>query len=348
MTAPDLSVVVCSHNGERTLPATLAHLRRQSLSASRYELIVVDDGSSDRTSGVARSHGAHVVRLDARAGVAAARNAGAREAKGLVVAFTDDDCEPAENWLETLAANFSDGQLDGLGGRVLPACTNGFLKRYLQAHNPLQPLPSELLVSTRPGYRLRLYLRKVRRSHSDLPRGALLYCAPAANMAFRRELIFDIGGFDEAFAFAGEDEDFCRRAHSRPQRVRLRYDPAAIVVHRFKPRFRDSLRRSRAYGVGHAQAAIKHADLRPILYPFPLCNAAAILLALVSGRRMPMVFGVLAPWVEYSSWVGHVRRHRSLEPLIYPYLQLAEEAWMMLGELQGWRAGYERAGAPAL
>jgi glycosyltransferase involved in cell wall biosynthesis len=345
VTTPDISVIVCSHNGERTLPVTLAHVRQQTLSRSRYEVIVVDDGSDDDTSALARAAGVQVVRLAIPAGLAAARNAGVGAAAGAIVAFTDDDCAPARNWLAALSSSFADAAVDGVGGKVVPDCRNGFLLRYLQARNPLTPLPAELLACSSAGYRLRLYLRSVVVSEPEPAAGAPLYCAVGANMAFRRELIVELGGFDEAFTFGGEEEDLCRRAHSRPHGARLRHEPDAVVVHRFEPRPGDLLRRARAYGIGNARGAIKHHDRRPIVYPFPILISSAILRALKTGRRATLALGLLAPLATYSRWPVRAWRERSVEPLAYPYLQLAQEACTMLGELQGWHAGYDRARA---
>ncbi len=347
MTPLDVSVIICTHNGQRTLPVTLSHLDRQSLSQSRYEVIVVDDGSTDATSSLARSAGAQVVRLDTPAGLAAARNAGVGAATGAIVAFTDDDCAPTCNWLAALSSRFADRAADGVGGKVAPYCPNGFLLRYLQARNPLTPLPADLLVCRSASYRLSRYLKGVLAPEPEPAVGAPLYSAVGANMAFRRGLIVELGGFDEAFTFGGEEEDLCRRAHSRPQGARLCYEPGAIVVHRFEPRLRDSLRRARAYGIGNARGAIKHHDRRPIVYPFPLLVALAILGALKTGRGAWVALALLGPLAAYSRWPRYAWRRRSLEALAYPYLQLAEEVSTMVGELQGWRAGYEGAGAPA-
>ncbi len=337
---PELSVVVCTRNGKRTLSATLSHLQRQSLDRSRYEVILVDDGSTDRSAELARPNGVRIVRLDRPRGLAAARNAGVSAARGGVVAFTDDDCAPAETWLAALASSFDDGAIDGVGGKVVPACSNRFLLGYQRAHNPLTPLAGELLVSRRVDYRLRLYLRSVLRSEPELAAGARLYSPVGANMAFRRQLIVELGGFDEAFRFGAEEEELCRRAHARPQGARLRYQPEAVVVHQFDPRLRDSLRRARAYGIGNAREAIKHRDRRPIVYPFPLLVGLAVLLALNTRRPRPLALAALSPMAAYLRWPALAWRTRSVEPLAYPYLQLAEEVWTMLGELQGWRAGH--------
>jgi glycosyltransferase involved in cell wall biosynthesis len=338
--APELSVVICSHNGERMLPSALEGLRGQSLDAKRFEVIVVDDGSTDATASIATAHGARVVRLDPNRGIAAARNAGVSAARGAIVAFTDDDCEPEQDWLAALVVSFADPGTEGVGGQVRPASNDGFVLRYLAVRRPLAPLGGDLLSSANLGYRLWLYLRTAVGSGAPLAAGASLYSVVGANMAFRRELIFELGGFDEAFVFGGEEEDLCRRAHARAAGARLLYEPAAVVRHRFEPTLRDTLRRSRAYGKGNARSARKDADVRMILYPSPVLALAMILAALLSRRRAPALLGAIIPLLGYARWPALAWRTRSPEALVYPYLQLAEEAWTMLGELEGHKAGY--------
>ena len=113
--APAVSVIVCSHNGAETIARTLASLQRQSLPGERYEVIVVDDGSTDGTEEVAKSFGAQVVRFDQSIGLAAARNAGVRASRAEIVAFTDDDCEADPDWLPALLEAFSESDAGGVG-----------------------------------------------------------------------------------------------------------------------------------------------------------------------------------------------------------------------------------------
>jgi glycosyltransferase involved in cell wall biosynthesis len=336
----DVSVVVCTHNGERTLPAALDSLRRQSLDRERFEVIVVDDGSTDGSAAVAAAHGARVVRIDPNRGLAAARNAGVSAANGAIVAFTDDDCEPERDWLATLLASFSAAATDGVGGRVCSASSDGFVLGYVAARCPLAPLGADLLSSASRRYRLWLYLHGVLGSGPRLAAGASLYSVVGANMAFRRELIFELAGFDEAFAFGGEEEELCRRAHARAGGARLLYEPEAVVRHRFEPSLRDTLRRSRAYGKGKARSACKDANVRLVAYPSPIVALGMIVASLLSRRRTPVMFGAILPLFAYSRWPRSAWRTQSLAPLAYPYLQLAEEAWTMLGELEGRRSGY--------
>jgi len=100
-----VSVIVPAHNAAELLPRCLDALARQTF--TRFEAIVVDDGSSDGTAAVAEAHPLKpkVVRLRGGGGAGTARAAGVREAEGILLAFTDADCEPTPEWLgEGLAA----------------------------------------------------------------------------------------------------------------------------------------------------------------------------------------------------------------------------------------------------
>src|SRR4051794_21426577 len=92
------SVIVPAYNAEATLGACLRALLDQTLAPAAYEVIVVDDGSTDTTARVAARFPVSVLR-QAHAGPAAARNQGARAARGEILAFTDADCEPVPAWL---------------------------------------------------------------------------------------------------------------------------------------------------------------------------------------------------------------------------------------------------------
>jgi len=337
---PTLTVVVCCHNGATKLPIALTSLSRQTLEPDRFEVLVVDDGSSDGTAGVAAEMGARTLRLLSNAGLAASRNAGVAAARGEIVAFTDDDCEADPMWLATVLSAFErDRTIDGVGGRVVPQSANGFVRRFLSTNNPLLPLGSELLRSARLDFRLRLYIRRALQGHGAPP--TTLYSVVGANMAFRRRLIVELGGFDEQFRFGSEEEELCLRAHRRAGGARLLYLPDAVVTHWFDERVGDSIRRSRAYGRGVARRFLKHRDTRPIAYPVPALIATLLLAGVVGRRARLLIFAALAPAGAYPRWLAAVRRLRSAEPLVYPYLQLAQEAATMIGELDGLRRGYE-------
>ena len=195
------SVIVPAHDAAATLPRTLAGLAAQEVDGE-FEVIVVDDGSSDHTAALAEDAGARVVRHDRPLGPGASRNAGVAAASAAALAFTDADCAPTPAWL---AAGVR--ALDGAGlvqGRVEP-----------RPDVPVGPYDKTLWVTHAWGL------------------------FESANLFVRREVFDAVGGFDDgllelAGAHFGEDVVFGWRA--RRAGVRTAFCDEAMVHHEGFPR----------------------------------------------------------------------------------------------------------------
>ena len=103
LSRPYLSVVVCSYNGARTIRECLEGLRR--LEYPNYEVIVVNDGSTDATAAIAGEYDVRLINTDQKV-LSNARNVGWRAAQGDIVVYIDDDAYPDPHWLAYLAASF--------------------------------------------------------------------------------------------------------------------------------------------------------------------------------------------------------------------------------------------------
>ncbi|MDX6583404.1 MAG: hypothetical protein QOI10_2588 [Solirubrobacterales bacterium] len=131
---PEIAVVVPAHDAGETIAATLAALADQDLDRP-FELIVVDDRSSDRTAAIAGQQGAKVVRLTDQLGPGAARNAGVSATGAEIIAFTDADCEPARTWLKEGIAAIERGA-DVVTGPIEPVRRPGPFDRTLNVRGP--------------------------------------------------------------------------------------------------------------------------------------------------------------------------------------------------------------------
>lgn len=324
-----LSVVICSLNGAEGVDRCLRALAAQSIFSS-LELIVVDDGSTDATSEVGRSHAAIVVRHPANQGLAVARNSGLQAATAPVVAFLDDDCEPQPVWAEQLLAGYGEGVV-GVGGPIQPA-GDGFIFGYLERNNPLAPQELDLARSNNLPYRLKLYLRRQWARTADLSDRAV-YSFAGANMSFLRQALIEVGQFDERFRFGGEDLDLCLRMRRAFPSGRLAFTPKARVVHHFEPSVHDILRRSRAYGRGSARLYRKWPAMPPTFFPGPPLVLALLLLS--TRHRSFAMAAAAVPHLLYPRGLGLAITNRSQPPLLDAYLQLAQEAYGNLGFLEG-------------
>jgi len=326
-----LTVVVCSLNGAEGVDRCLRALEGQTI-RSELDVIVVDDGSTDSTSDVARAHAVTLVRHEECRGVSAARNSGLGLASAPLVAFLDDDCEPDADWAEKVVSNFRSDIL-GLGGALVVPEHAGIMLSYLGRNNPLDPQELTLAESPRLLFRLWLYLRRQWAKPRSSGRRRVFSVA-AGNMAIRRSTILAVDGFDERIRFGGDDDDLWRRLVRYFPGQPLIFDPDVRVTHHFKPSLRDTLRRSRAYGRGGAMMCRKWAGVRPTIFPFPII----VLVALVLALRFPylVIVAIVLPQIFYPRGLRAAVSDRNPLCLLDPYIQLAQEACGDVGFVQGW------------
>jgi len=218
---PRVSVVVCSYNGARTIRDSLEGLDR--LEYPDYEVIVVDDGSSDATGAIARQYECRVIQTENR-GLATARNIGLAAATGEIVAYLDDDAYPDPHWLTYLAATFLRSSYAGVGGPNIAPPGDG---------------PIAECVARAPGGPVHVLTSDREAEH-----------IPGCNMAFRKSCLEAIGGFDPQFRIAGDDVDVCWRLQERGWA--LGFHPAAMVWHHRRNSVRTYWKQQIGYGRAEA------------------------------------------------------------------------------------------------
>ena len=202
MTNIHFSVIIPAYNAEETLGACLEALDRQSTPKEDYEIIVVDDGSTDGTSKIAKEFNVRYM-FQANQGPATARNRGADTTRGDIILFTDSDCEPDHNWLQEMTNPFSDPDVVGVKGAYKTKQT-GLSARFAQAEFE---------------DRYDLLLR-----HSSID------MIDTYSAAFRKNVFMDMGGFDEHFPVANnEDTDLSYRLAAAGHK--LVFNPKAFVYH---------------------------------------------------------------------------------------------------------------------
>lgn len=225
-----VSVVVATYNGARTLESCVESLT--ALNYSNYEVIVVDDGSTDRTPEIsARFPTVRYIRQENR-GLSAARNTGIRGATGSIVAFTDSDCRADEDWLYYLVNDLQRGGFAGVGG-----------------HNFLPPddscVAAAVLVS--PGGPAHVMLSDREAEH-----------IPGCNMMFYKWALEEIGFFDPLFIKAGDDVDVCWRIQDC--NLKIGFSPAGFVWHYRRSTVKAYLKQQAGYGEAEALLIGKHPE----------------------------------------------------------------------------------------
>jgi len=219
---PMVSVVVCTYNGSRTLQDTVLGLKQ--LEYPNYEVIIVDNGSTDGlTSKIAQQSGFRVIQT-APTGLSAARNTGLSESRGEIVAYIDDDARPDPHWLHYMVNSFRTSDHCGIGGPNVQPPGDG---------------PIAECVANSPGGPTHIMLTDDIAEH-----------IPGCNMAFRRAQLEEVGGFDPQFRVAGDDVDICWRLQARGWT--LGFSPGALVWHHRRNSISAYLRQQRGYGRAEA------------------------------------------------------------------------------------------------
>lgn len=223
---PKISVVVCSFNGSSTIGETLDHLGQ--LDYPDYEVIVVNDGSTDATGRIADRPGLRLIETE-NCGLSNARNSGLRAARGEIVAYIDDDAYPDPHWLSYLALSFGSRDFAAVGGpNIAP---------------PEDPDLAEC-VANAPGAPIHVLVDDEIAEH-----------IPGCNMAFRRDALEKIGGFDARFRVAGDDVDACWRIEETGGTIGFSH--AAVVWHHRRPSIGTYLKQQRGYARAEALLAEK-------------------------------------------------------------------------------------------
>jgi GT2 family glycosyltransferase len=282
---PDVSVVIPARNGEHSLPPLLESLTAQTLPANRFEVIVVENGSTDRTAAVAAAHGARVVR-EHFANRSHARNAGVRAARAQAIAFTDADCIASPTWLEEMLA--ARGRAPLLAGEVETA--TGDPPNAIERFESIWRFAQEAFAAQ--GW------------------------AATANLFTERDAFEAVGGFDTTYRHIAEDADFCLRAGRAG--FPIGYCGSAIVTHAAERELAPLVRRAFFHGYSSLQAlrrlGVGHAAWRE---PLPLISPRAALAQIgvdsgslpPSERRRLGAIAMLAYASRYAGSVWAVVKH---------------------------------------
>lgn len=224
---PKVSVVVCAFNEEPTIEECLESLVRCTY--PHLEVILCDDGSTDRTLEIARGFPFRILELP-HGGLSRARNAGLEAATGDIVAYLDADAWCHPDWPFHLVMSFDNEQVAATGGPNLPVDGAGFVER---------------AVARSPGGPLEVLITDDRAEH-----------VPGCNMAFRKHELAAIGGFNPEYTAAGDDVDVCWKLLDRGREIGFAH--AAQVRHHRRSTVMGYLRQQRGYGKAEKMLAGPH------------------------------------------------------------------------------------------
>jgi glycosyltransferase involved in cell wall biosynthesis len=296
MSQRHVSVVIPLYNDASTIGSCLDSVLSQDYPGDRFEVIVVDNGSTDGSDRIAAQHPVTLVYERDTLTSYAARNRGISAARGDIVVFTDSDCLPRPGWLRALVEAFEDDAVPAAGGPIEEAPPDSDLDRLIRE---LFPIPNV-----------------------ERLQGTYLPAIVGGNAAYRRDLLLKVGMFNAAL-YTGGDLDLSWRVQKLAGQSAV-FVPQAVVIHDHRSSLAGLGKRYRRYGYCAALLTALYADdpEYPENTTWHVRRTAAQLVALLTGlgamvyRGLRLVLGrgtryelmrpVVAVCVEWESLMGRL------------------------------------------
>ncbi len=261
----NVSVIITCYNEEKNIQECLNTLVHQTYPEEKYEIIVADGGSKDRTQPIVKDlmktyHNINLV-VESKKGTSAGRNAGIKAAHYDYIAFIDADCEAPHNWLETLVEQFHNIQLTdkkviAVGGTNIPPENAG---SFLQAI----------------GIALDSYIGSFGSVQGrQLKKPMNVSSLSNLNVLYDKQKIIDVGYYDESLVSEAEDADINFRLFSAGNR--FLFIPYSFVWHKMRPTPKTWLKNMFRYGKGRARLLKRYPKMWAISFTLPLLFIAAI------------------------------------------------------------------------
>lgn len=198
-----ISVIVPAYNAEKTINSTINSLLRQNFPKKSYEIILVDDGSNDKTVELASKFPIKIIR-SVHKGPAFSRNLGAKKSKGDIILFIDSDCIADKNWIRHMIEPFKDSDVVGVSGKY-------------------RTLNQDSIIARFSGY-------EIEERHVNMEKKKVIDFIGTFSAGYRKKIFLKFGGFDIRFkTSSGEDAELSYRIAKFG--YKMVFQPSAIVYH---------------------------------------------------------------------------------------------------------------------
>jgi glycosyltransferase involved in cell wall biosynthesis len=280
---PVFSVIVPAFNAENYIGILLESLLRQTFRC--YEVIVVDDASTDRTSDIVSNYPFKLIKNEINRGPAHCRNMGVRPARANILVFTDSDCQVAPDWLEEIKNGFDQSRTDAIMGRLqLKPST------YLGDSISALGFPAGGSIG----------FEKIWRVDAHGYTNSLSTC----NCAIREDAFRQVGGFEETFPYAGGEDSFL--AYSlRQNGYRIKFCPRVLVHHAARDSVRSFFTWQYKRGISSYIFASKITSPHNFI-SLRLWSTRNIIRQFIADVKFPMVFILLIAGYATQVW-GYLR-----------------------------------------
>ncbi len=321
---PFVSVIIPAYNAEATIGNTIKAVLAQDYPRDKMEVIVVDDGSTDRTRDIVSQYPVKLVRLSHNMGPSAARNTGGKKASGEIMAATDADDKVDTGWVRNLVRGYKEPDIGAVvGSSHIEYDTGDWQQRII----------AELGICLR-GYE-NVEVLYDRRGHMGRNKSA------GSNLSFRKSVFEEVGGYDIALR-VGEEQDILWRVEQAGYRVA--FEPGAIAYIWPRQQLRGYLRQVCRYSTEGVAINCRYPSRVGIRYLFNAMFVPALAIALALGLWLnitPLLYLslviIVSPLVFYGIQSVRVRQHirKRRDLALIPIIGYAVFVIAALGILKG-------------
>jgi len=319
MFLPYVTVLVCTLGRSSVLDETINSLLNQTYPSDCYEIIVVVDENKEALKKLEK-YPVKVIFRPERKGLSSARNLCLKSAKGEIVIFIDDDCIADRNWIKETVKAFNNEEVKGVGGIVRPLCDD--------------PVSKSITLLELVGV---AYVEREEEAGLNHLRIA------GINSAYRKNIIEEMGGWDEKISYGGDDVDFNYRLFKK--NYKLKITPKAVVYHKHRSSLKEIFWWSYRLGIGYAYVIRKHRFyLRALLISIPFL---LIIFFFVIEFLLFTHWGIFVNLISlflfafaYCSWTFYKGKTTNVKldwkTLLYiPFVILSFSVGGILGRLKG-------------
>lgn len=336
---PFVSIVIIAYNEERGIGYSLISLLNQNYPKDKYEIIVVDDCSKDKTVEIVGGFPVTLIQHKENLGRAQSRNTGLKYAKGKIYVSFDGDCIADKNWLKELINVYKTKKnVLGVGGEIKSDNPKNLTDRFIQENRYGNSVPLYVTESKNIFYRFFSYLKlesgssnKKNKKHYWVSNvGEIM----GANSSFYTRFLKEIGGWD-ANLNAREDNDICFRLKNKFKEKEIYVNKRAIIIHNHHLNLSDYIKNNFLRGIDLVKLYKKQNKFPPI-FPFPLITLFLnLIVAFFNIRFLPLSL-ILLPLVLYFWWPIRFIKTSKFYFLVFSYIQLSLEMSTILGIIRGY------------
>ncbi|MDI6825968.1 MAG: glycosyltransferase [Candidatus Aenigmarchaeota archaeon] len=320
-----LSVIIPAYNAEKTIASTIKALLDQNYPKNKYEIIIVDDGSVDKTVEVASQFPVKVIKLKHN-GPAHARNMGAKKAKGSIILFTDSDCIPDKNWIREMIKPLKNSGVVGVSGTYKTLNQDKLMARFI-------------------GY-------EIEQRHDNMKKLKYIDFVGTFSAAYKKDIFLKFGGFDERFKKAsGEDPELSFRISKAS--LKMVFNPKAFVYHPhidsfwkyLKWKYERAVWRNLMYWEKHKEKVFSDSYTPRMLLPqillsglVVLASLIPILLGQISLIFIPLVLLLVIAFIFNLDVIVFIWRREKklavLSPLVFFFRNISVLVGVIVGVLK--------------